>query len=256
MKSESRFYIFLLVFLIVATGLRSIQINILNLRIGEPSPLITTVMFILLIKKDSFQLICFNKFEFKTFLIPILLMLMIFGIDFFIQLQLGLINHPVLNGSFFIQFSFFTILFTIGIGGFEEVAWRGYLISKIMLNRLSWNSLIIITSIMWAIWHLPTHILVFKNHFFSQYPLFILFCFEIGIIMAYLRVKTNSVIPAIIIHSLIALIYESFFKYSLNHEKYYFLTFPSVALILLLMPLIFYYYKQGSKFYNEKIVIN
>ncbi len=257
MKRKSLFYIFLFLFLIIATGLRSLQINVLNLHIGaELSPLITTLIFILLIKKDSFKLICFNRFDIKTVVIPVLLFLLIIGIDFFIQLQLNLIRHPAIDGSFFTNLAILIIPFTILVGGFEEVAWRGYLISKIIQNRLTWSSLVIITGIMWSIWHLPTHFLKFENHLSIQYPLFILACFEIGIIISYLRIRTNSIIPAIIIHSLIAILYEFFFKPSGNYENYYFLTFPSVALVIMLIPPAFYYYKQGGKLYSEQLGTN
>lgn len=256
MKRENRFYMFLLLFLIIATGLRSVQINLLNFKFGELSPLITTVLFILLIRKDSFKLICFNRFNFKILIIPVLIFLLIISIDFCIQLRLNLIKYPPLNISFLVQLSIFIILFPIGIGGFEEISWRGYLISKIVQNKLSWNSLIIITGTMWSIWHLPTHYLKFENHLYIQYPLFIITCFELSIIMAYLRLKTNSVIPAIIIHSVIAIVYQSFFKASEFHENYYYLTFPSIVLAIMLIPPAFYYYNLGNKIYNEQLLLN
>lgn len=256
MKKETKFYIFLALFLIIVTGLRAIQINVIHFNFGEISPLFTTVLFILLIKKDSFKLICFNSFNYKVLIVPSFLFLLIFGVDFFIQLQLNLIQQPVLSVSFFIKLAIQLIIFVIIIGACEEVAWRGYLISKIIQNRLSWNCLIIVISIMWSIWHLPTHFYKFENHLFIQYPLFIMTCFELSIIMTYLRLKTNSVIPAIIIHSLVAIVYESFFRYYDNIDNYFYLTFPSITMMLLLFPVALYYYKQGGKLYMEQIGIN
>jgi len=242
-NKEFDFYIFLLLFTVVATGLRYLHINVLDFKMGgEFSPIITTLIFILLIRKDSFRLICFNRFDLKVLVTPILILLLIIGVDFFIQLKYDLIKTPVIDTAFYIRLIIFLAIFSIAVGGFEEIAWRGYLISKIIQNGFSWNSLIIITGVIWSIWHLPTHFHKFETHLYIQYPLFITTCFELGIIMAYLRLKTKSVIPAIILHSVITVSYESFFKHSAGPGYNFYFTLPCLFLLILFFPLSFYYF--------------
>jgi membrane protease YdiL (CAAX protease family) len=173
----------------------------------------------------------------------------VIGIDFIVQFKIQLIGQPVIDLSFLIKLLISSILFTVLVGGFEEIGWRGYLTSKIIQYKMPWNQLIVITSIIWSIWHLPTHFSKFENHLYIQYPFFITSCFELSIIMAYLRIRTNSVIPAILFHSLVAILYESFFKST--SKDMYFMTFPSIIMILLLLPVAIYYYKRGSKLYLD-----
>ena len=254
MIGKVKIYSLFLAFMILTTGLRYFQIHVFNFKYGgEFSPIFISVIFILLNRKDSFKMLSFNRFELKPLLLPILAIIFAVAIDFIVQFRFQLIRQPVVDMSFLIKLAIFSVLFTILVGGFEEIGWRGYLTSKIIQYKLSWNQLIVITSIIWAIWHLPTHFSKFENHFYVQYPFFIISCFELSIIMAYLRIRTNSVIPAIILHSLIALLYENFFKSTLNYKDFYFLTFPSILMILLLLPVSIYYYKRGCKLYLDNL---
>ena len=250
MKEKIKIYMLFLAFMTLTTGVRYFQIDVFNFKYGgEFSPILISVIFILLSKKDSFKMLAFNRFMFKPLLLPILLIIFVIGIDFIVQFRFGLIRQPKVDLSFLIQLAIFSVMFTLLIGGFEEIGWRGYLTSKIIQYKIPWNQLIIITSIIWSLWHLPTHFSKFENHLFIQYPIFIISCFEISIILAYLRIRTNSVIPAILFHSLVALLYESFFKQT--SKDIYFMTFPSIIMILLLLPVAIYYYKKGNKLYLD-----
>jgi membrane protease YdiL (CAAX protease family) len=245
-----KIYTLFLIFMILTTGLRYFQIDVFNFKYcGEISPILTSVIFISLNKKDSFKMLSFNRFKYKPLLLPIFLITCVIGIDFIVQFKIQLIGQPVIDLSFLIKLLISSILFTVLVGGFEEIGWRGYLTSKIIQYKMPWNQLIVITSIIWSIWHLPTHFSKFENHLYIQYPFFITSCFELSIIMAYLRIRTNSVIPAILFHSLVAILYESFFKST--SKDMYFMTFPSIIMILLLLPVAIYYYKRGSKLYLD-----
>lgn len=252
MRKIVKIYFLFLAFMILTTGLRYFQMDIFNLKnVGEISPILISVIFILLIKKDSFKMLAFNKFELKPLFLPIVAIIFVIAIDFIVQFRFHLIQPPVFNMSFLVSLLIYSVLFTIMLGGFEEIGWRGYLTSKIIQYKLSWSQLIIITSVIWSIWHLPTHFAKFEHHFYIQYSIFVISCFEFSIIMAYLRIRTNSVIPAIIMHSLIALLYASFFKPTSNHMDLYFLTFPSIVMILMLLPVSIYFYRKGHKIYSD-----
>ncbi|MCK9209402.1 MAG: CPBP family intramembrane metalloprotease [Ignavibacteriaceae bacterium] len=252
MKRKIKIYTLFLAFMMLTTGLRYFHIHVFHFGWGEFSPILISVIFILLNRKDSFKMLSFNRFELKPLLLPILAIIFVVAIDFIVQVRFQLIQQPVVDMSFLINLAIFSVIFTIFIGGFEEIGWRGYLTSKIIQYKLSWNQLIIITSIIWSIWHLPSHYSKFE-HLYVQYPLFIISCFELSIIMAYLRIRTNSVITAIILHSLIALLSYDFFKPTSHSMDLYFLTFPSIVMILLLLPVSVYYYKRGSKIYLDKL---
>ena len=253
MLVKIKIYAPFLAFMILATGLRYLQADVFKFNYTEFSPAFISVIFILLNKKDSFKMLSVNRFEFNSLLLPFFVILFVVGIDFIVQLRFHLINQPVIDVGFLLKLIVISILFTILVGGLEEIGWRGYLTSKFIKNNISWSQLIVITSIIWSIWHLPTHFLKFQDHLFIQYPVFVISLFELSIIMTYLRIRTNSVIPAILLHSLIAMLYESFFKSSANYSDMYFMTFPSITMILLLLPVSIYYYKKGSKLYLDKL---
>ncbi len=87
----------------------------------------------------------------------------------------------------------------------EEWGWRGYLLQKLK-SRLKPLSLMIITGIIWGLWHLPLT-LVGHNYGtdYAGYPYLgilamILFCFSIGTFFSFVTLKTDSCIPAVIGH--------------------------------------------------------
>jgi membrane protease YdiL (CAAX protease family) len=129
----------------------------------------------------------------------------------------------------------------------EETAWRGYLFSK--LKDLTWFQITIIINLIWAIWHIPSHFFVLEGHIWISFPLFIVSCFELGIIMQYLRVKTDSVIPCILFH---ALFIFPLMLSGLKTNVLYLGSFPYIILLLLLLPLTIYCYKAGQRIHEQQ----
>ena len=90
------------------------------------------------------------------------------------------------------------IPFTFG----EEVGWRG-LMYPIMHKLWGRNMAIIISGGIWAIWHLP--VLISGNYMegaalLYRIPMFIIHILAITVIVSWLRIKSNSVWPAVIWH--------------------------------------------------------
>ena len=90
----------------------------------------------------------------------------------------------------------------------EEWGWRGYLLPK-MSERFSTVPTLLITGIIWGLWHAP--LTVIGHNYGIGYPGFpftgiammCLFCTVMGVILSYVTLKTKSCIPAILGHGAI-----------------------------------------------------
>jgi membrane protease YdiL (CAAX protease family) len=133
----------------------------------------------------------------------------------------------------------------------EETSWRGYLFSK--LKDLTWFQITLIINFIWAFWHIPSHYHTLEGHFWISFPLFIASCFEFGIIMQYLRVKTGSVIPCILFHALFII---PSMLFVMKSKVLYLGSFPSIIMILLFLPLTIYCYRVGQRLHNNKKLLS
>jgi uncharacterized protein len=85
----------------------------------------------------------------------------------------------------------------------EEIAWRGFLVPK-MIELTSFTKTAIITGLIWAIWHYP--LIIFTNVRSGNTPLpFSLVCFTVFAVglsfaAAWLRLKSGSVWTAALLH--------------------------------------------------------
>ena len=87
----------------------------------------------------------------------------------------------------------------------EEWGWRGYLLPK-MKNLLPTVPMLLVTGIIWGLWHAPLTII--GHNYGVGYPGFpfagigmmCLFCVTLGTFMSYVTLKTRSCIPAILAH--------------------------------------------------------
>ena len=88
-------------------------------------------------------------------------------------------------------------IFTLG----EELGWRGFLFNETRQMGF-WKSNLLI-GIIWGIWHAP---LILQGHNYPGHPvagvlMMILFCIPLGYVMAYLRIKTNSILAPALFHA-------------------------------------------------------
>ena len=85
----------------------------------------------------------------------------------------------------------------------EEVAWRGFLVPK-MIKLTSFTKTAIITGLIWATWHYP--LIIFTNVRLGNTPLLVsLVCFTVFVVgvsfaAAWLRLKSGSVWTAALLH--------------------------------------------------------
>jgi uncharacterized protein len=110
------------------------------------------------------------------------------------------------NGLFPTNFPTFlvTILFNGTLSALlEEVAWRGFLVPK-MVGLTSFTKTALITGLIWAVWHYP--LIIFSNVRLGNTPLaYSLVCFTIFAIgmsfaAAWLRLKSGNVWSAALLH--------------------------------------------------------
>ena len=87
------------------------------------------------------------------------------------------------------------------VAGFgEELGWRGFLQKELSCIGF-WKSSILI-GLIWGIWHAP---IILQGHNYPQHPvigvfMMIVLCVLLAPIFSYIRLKSNSVIAAAIIH--------------------------------------------------------
>lgn len=90
----------------------------------------------------------------------------------------------------------------------EEWGWRGYLLPK-MLEKMSVLPAVIISGIIWGLWHLPLIIMGHNygvNYNFYPYGGILamcVFCIFVGAFLSFVTIKSKSCIPAIIGHGAI-----------------------------------------------------
>ena len=85
----------------------------------------------------------------------------------------------------------------------EEIAWRGFLVPK-MMELTSFTKTALITGLIWAAWHYP--LIIYSNVRLGNTPLpyslvcFTIFAIGISFATAWLRMKSGSVWTAALLH--------------------------------------------------------
>lgn len=86
----------------------------------------------------------------------------------------------------------------------EEIGWRGFLVPE-LAKTMSFTGVGLVSGFIWALFHWPLIILgLYGNDvtpLYYQLFVFSVFVTATGVIMAYFRMKTNSLWPAVIYHA-------------------------------------------------------
>lgn len=90
----------------------------------------------------------------------------------------------------------------------EEFGWRAYLLPKLIQEK-GMGKALLYSGVIWGLWHAP--IIAMGHNYGLNYPLFPIpgivmmvgFCIVVGILMAFITVRTHSVWPAVICHAII-----------------------------------------------------
>jgi membrane protease YdiL (CAAX protease family) len=101
------------------------------------------------------------------------------------------------------------LLFTITVIGTavwalgEELGWRGFLFPRLQ-QRFGFHGACLITGLIWAVWHFPG--LLWADYNAGTNAVFALVCFTVMVvamayIMGYLRVRSGSIWPCVLLHA-------------------------------------------------------
>jgi len=85
----------------------------------------------------------------------------------------------------------------------EEIGWRGFLLPE-LAKRMSFAKASLLSGIVWAAWHTP--LLLFADYNAGTNRWYELSCFTVSVVsvslmLAWLRLKSNSVWPAALLHA-------------------------------------------------------
>ena len=90
----------------------------------------------------------------------------------------------------------------------EEWGWRGYLLPH-LLERFSIIPTLLISGIIWGIWHAPITLighnygLGYAGYPFTGIAAMCLFCIVVGVFMSYVTLRTGSCLPAVFAHGMV-----------------------------------------------------
>jgi membrane protease YdiL (CAAX protease family) len=179
------------------------------------------------------------KLEFRrnlfSYSLSLLLIPITTAIVVIIGRSLNLIDTANLKWSFLLSFGL--ALFTMFAKNiFEEFSWRGYLAPKLFslgINRLVSH---ICVGVIWALWHLPYLLVLVETteSLLTYIPRVMIGLIILSIVYGEIRYVTNSVWPAVILHTMGNAIVDTLIlkKYINVQDGYEFLVTPSPEGIL------------------------
>lgn len=110
------------------------------------------------------------------------------------------LSHPSVVTVITLIIAIFTSI--IAAAG-EEIGWRGFLLPQ-MAKIWNIKIAVIVSGLIWAVWHMPIMIAGLYlpgTPLWYKLPMFVIEVLTITVIMGVLRLKSNSVWPAILLHA-------------------------------------------------------
>ena len=86
----------------------------------------------------------------------------------------------------------------------EEIGWRGFLVPE-LARRTTFARTALISGAVWALWHLPLLVLVADDRggapLWSALPCFVVLTLSLSVVLAWLRLRSGSIWPAVVLHA-------------------------------------------------------
>ena len=104
-------------------------------------------------------------------------------------------------------------LISIATATGEEIGWRGFLVPA-LARTMSLGRLTLVSGVIWAVWHMP--LILFADYNAGTTTWYAVFCFTISVIslslpLAWLRLRSESLWPAALVHASHNLYVQGFF---------------------------------------------
>ena len=153
-----------------------------------------------------------------SFALPLLIGILVYGLTWAIVPGSLSTEGSILDILVaFVTASTVGLLFHVGLTIGEEVGWRGFLVPE-LAKKSGFLMAAIISGLIWAVWHYP--LIFFAPDVFDfsglqlyySVPVFTFSLVVVSVFLAWLRLKTGSVWPAIIAHGSHNSITLSFFN--------------------------------------------
>lgn len=85
----------------------------------------------------------------------------------------------------------------------EEIGWRGFLVPE-LARRTTFTRTALVSGVVWALWHLP--LFLFAGYqggppLWSALPCFLILTLSLSVVLAWLRLRSGSVWPAVLLHA-------------------------------------------------------
>lgn len=255
-----------LIIAVIMTFLLAILVEQFNgLKILDPisqiallGPAMAAFLMTLLNRKNSLKDLNFNKIN--VHVLYVILVYLFYAIILALtQIIFGNMSFEISSNEFYFygetigfeRYFFKAGLLTIIFSGFgEEIGWRGFLFNK--LKTLPFFEMTILLNVIWALWHLPMFILGGMGHsnLLISFTLFVIISIEFGIMLNYIRLKTNSVFGAILVHPVANISSWLIMGYTRIDNEFW-ASHPNIIAIVILFPISLYYYKKGQKLYYD-----
>jgi membrane protease YdiL (CAAX protease family) len=144
-----------------------------------------------------------TRWQMVAIFLPILVGLLIFGPVW--ATGIGPFNPESAATVFsigFIPVFLVSIIFSLFAAAGEEIGWRGLLVPE-MAKFMGFTKLALLSSAIWAVWHFP--LIIFSTYhgagpLWYSLAVFVPSVMGAGIILAWLRLRSGSVIAAVLFH--------------------------------------------------------
>lgn len=93
------------------------------------------------------------------------------------------------------------IIIMIPLGGIEEFGWRGLLLPELN-KKFKLPTAALIVGLIWSLWHLPLFFINGLSHYHSDFLEFLISVTGLGLVLAWLYNKTNSIFICVLFHAL------------------------------------------------------
>lgn len=140
----------------------------------------------------------------------------------------------------------------------EELGWRGLLVPELS-KLMSFTGIALTSGLLWAVWHWPLMFMGLygtdASPFIYQLVCFTLCIMSMSIIMTYVRLKTDSLWPAVIFHMSHNVFLQKFFgpiTSGKDNSAWFLGEFGAVVPAILLVLAAFYWRKGISEFATAK----